>query len=51
MHSWGNYGQPATPGKLQHCSKSSPFVDNDSDCGLLKSQSLRDGFGTLDRRQ
>ncbi len=44
-----NFGRPATPGKVHHCSKFSPFVDNGSDCGLLESQSLRNGFITLSR--
>ncbi len=41
-------GQP-TPGKVHHCSKFSPFVDNGSDCGSLESQILRNGFITLSR--
>ncbi len=47
--SWSNFGRPATPGKVQHCSKSSPFMDNGSDRGSLESQSLRNGFITLSR--
>ncbi len=45
--SWGNFGQPATPGKVHHCSMFSPFVDNGSHCGSLESQSFRNGFITL----
>uniref|UniRef100_A0A672N291 Low-density lipoprotein receptor-related protein 1B-like n=1 Tax=Sinocyclocheilus grahami TaxID=75366 RepID=A0A672N291_SINGR len=30
--SWSNFGWPATPGKVQHCSKFSQFVDNNSSC-------------------
>ncbi len=47
LRSWSNFGRPATPGKVHHCSKFSPFVDNGSDCGSLESQSLRNGFITL----
>ncbi len=47
--SWSNFGWPATPGKVHHCSKFSPFVVNGSDCVLLESQSLRNGFITLSR--
>ncbi len=47
--SWSNFGRPATPGKVHHCSKFSPFVDNGSDRGLLESQSPRNGFITLSR--
>ncbi len=39
-----NFGRPATPGKVHHCSKFSPFVDNGSDRGSLESQSLINGF-------
>ncbi len=28
--SWSNFGRPATPEKVHHCSKFSPFVDNGS---------------------
>ena len=49
MHSWSNFGGPATPGKVHHCSKFSPFVDNGSHCGSLESQSLRNGFVTFSR--
>ena len=49
MHSRSDFGRPATPGKVHHCSKSSPFVDNGSHRGSLKSQSLRNGFVTLSR--
>ncbi len=38
-----------TPGKVHHCYKFSPFVDNGSDHGSLESQSLRNGFITLSR--
>ncbi len=44
-----NFGRPATPGKVHHCSKFSPFVDNGSDRGSLESQSLRNGFISLSR--
>ncbi len=44
-----NFSRPATPGKVYHCSKFSPFVDNGSDHGLLESQSLRNGCITLSR--
>ncbi len=33
MRSWSNFGRPATPGKVHHCSKFSSFVDNGSDRG------------------
>ncbi len=46
---WRNFGRPATPGKVQHCYKFYPFVDNGSGHGLLESQSLRNGFVTLSR--
>ncbi len=49
LHSWSNFGRPATPGKVHHCSKFSPFVDNGSVSGSLESQSLRNGFITLIR--
>ncbi len=49
LHSWGNFGRPATPGKVRHCYTFSPFVDNSSDRGSLESQSLRNGFITLSR--
>ncbi len=38
---------PATPGKVHHCSKFSPFVDND--CSSLESQSLRNYFITFSK--
>ncbi len=47
LRSWGNFGRPATPGKVHHCSMFSPFVDNGSHCGSLESQSFRNGFITL----
>ncbi len=37
LHSWSNFGRPATPGKFHHCHKFSPFVDNGSDRGSLES--------------
>ncbi len=49
LRSWSNFGRPATPGKVHHCYKFSPFVDNGSDHGSLESQSLRNGFITLSR--
>ncbi len=49
LHSWSNFGRPATPGKVYKCSKCSPFVDNGSDRGLLESQSLKNGFIILSR--
>ncbi len=49
LRSWSNFGRLATPGKVHHCSKFSPFVDNGSDRGSLESQSLRNGFITLSR--
>ncbi len=49
LRSWSNLGRLATPGKVHHCYKFSPFVDNGSDCGSLESQSLRNGFITLSR--
>ncbi len=33
LRSWGNFGRPATPGKVHHYSMFSPFVDN---CGVPK---------------
>lgn len=47
--SWGNFGRPATPGKVLHCSMFLPFVNNGSHCGLLESQSFRNGFITFSR--
>lgn len=47
--SWSNFCRPATPGKVHHCSKLSPFVDNGSPRGSLEFQSLRNGFETLPR--
>ncbi len=49
LRSWGNFGRPATPGKVHHCSMFSPFVDNGSHCGSLKSQSFRNGSITFSR--
>ncbi len=49
LRSWSNFGCPATPGKVHHCSKFSPFVYNESDHGSLESQSLRNGCITLSR--
>ncbi len=49
LRSWGNFGRPATPGKVHHCSMFSPFVDNGSHCGSLESQSFRNGFITFSR--
>ncbi len=49
MRSWSNFGWAATPGKIHHCSKFSPFVDNDSGHGSLESQNHRNGFITLSR--
>ncbi len=43
---WSNFGRPVTPGKVHHCYKFSPFVDNGSDHDSLESQSLRNGFIT-----
>ncbi len=41
MCPWSTFGRPATPGKVHHCYKFSPFVDNGSDRSSLESQSLR----------
>ncbi len=49
LRTWSNFGRPATPGKVHHCSKFSPFVDNGSDHGSLETQSLRNGLITLSR--
>ncbi len=49
LRSWSNFGWPATHGKVHHCYKFSPFVNNGSDRGSLESQSLRNGFITLSR--
>ncbi len=49
LHSWINFGRPFAPGKVHHCYKFSPFVDNGSDHGSLESHSLRNGFITLSR--
>ncbi len=49
LRSWSNFGRPATPGKVHHCSMFSPFVDNGSHCGSLESQSFRNGFITFSR--
>lgn len=40
MRSWSNFSGPATPSKVQHWSKFSPFVDNGSHSGSLESQSI-----------
>ncbi len=40
LHSCSNFGRPATPGKVHHCSKFSPFVDNGSDRSLLCPKAL-----------
>ncbi len=47
--SWGNFGRPVTPGKVHHCSKFSPFVNNGSHCGSLESERFRNGFITFSR--
>ncbi len=49
LRSWSNFGRPATPWKVHHCSEFSPFVDNGSDHSSLESQSLRNGFITISR--
>lgn len=46
---WSNFGRLATPGKDHHSSKFLPFVYNDSHCGSLDSQSLRNDFISLSR--
>ncbi len=43
LRSWSNFGRPASPGKVHHCSKFSPFMDNGSVHGSLDSQSFRNG--------
>lgn len=42
--SGGHFGR-----KVHHCSLFLPFVDNDSDCVSLESQSFRNGFTTFTR--
>ncbi len=37
LRSWGNFGRPANPGKVHHCSMFLPFVENGSHCGSLES--------------
>ncbi len=49
LRSWINFGRSTTPGKVHHCSKFSPFVNNGSDCGSLESQNLRNDFMNLFR--
>ncbi len=49
LRSWSNFGRPATSGKVHHCYKFSPFVDNGSDRGSLEFQSLRNAFISLSR--
>ncbi len=49
LRSWSNFGRTATPGKVHHCYKLSPFVDNGSDRGSLESQSLRNSFISLSK--
>ncbi len=49
LRSWSNFGRTATPGKVHHFYKFSPFVDNGSDHGSVEAQSLRNGFITLSR--
>ncbi len=50
LRSWSNCGRRVTPGKVHHCYKFSPFVDNGSYRGSLESQILRNGFINLSRR-
>lgn len=47
MDSWSNYGWPAIPGKIHHCSSISPIVNNGSHRGSLESQSHRNGIVRL----
>ncbi len=49
LQSLSNFGRPASPGKVHHCSKFSPFVDNGSDRGSQETQSLINGFKLLSR--
>ncbi len=49
LRSRSYFGRPATPGKVHHCSKCSPFVDKGSDRGSLESQRLINGFIPLSR--
>ncbi len=49
LRSWSNFGRPASPGKVHHCSKFSPFMDNGSVHGSLDSQSFRNGSVALFR--
>jgi len=49
LRSWGNFGQPDTPGKVHHCSMFSPFMDNGSHCVSLVSQNFRNCLITFSR--
>lgn len=49
MHSLSNFGRLASPEKVHHSSKFSPFVNNGSHHSLLEPQSLRNDFITLSR--
>lgn len=47
MHFWSDFGGLGTPGKIQHCYRFSPSVDNGSYGDSLDSQRCRNGFVTL----
>ncbi len=49
LRSRSYFGRPATPGKVHHCSKFSPFVYNGSDRGSPEFQRLINGFIPLSR--
>ena len=49
MGSRSNFSRLASPGKVHHCSMFSPYCAYSSHCGLLESQTLRNGLITLFR--
>lgn len=48
MPSWSSF-EWTTTGKVPHCSKFAPFVDNGSHCCSLKSRILKNAFVTFSR--
>lgn len=43
MRFWSNFGRPATPGKVHHCSMFSLFMGHFSHCGFVTVSSMIDG--------
>lgn len=48
---WRNLSRTAAPGKVDHCSTISLFVDNGSHCGSVESQRVGNGFISLSEWQ